>query len=241
MRAAIRQKLIDTVPDFGGRVFEPHAAGAGTAKPYAVIRQGVDAEDTPWTGFRRIIEVWPYVARTSFENLDALVSKTIAALDKQLLTDAVTGEVFTCQYLGTAGQDFVDEKWDAITRGLRFAVLALQPVVVAETVANDPWLEALATWTETLLGTTWAVYRNAWPLGYKRPGVMWRLTGIEVLEKGRAVFEVRKKFIGHVIGSTPNEQITGALAIVQELGNAIKLPLDAVNPTPSAWLNIMKN
>ncbi len=229
MRAAIRQQLINRVPDVQGRVYEPQAAGATTQKPYLVLRQGVDAEDTPWTGFRRIIEVWPYVARTTFQKVDDLATKIVAALDKQLITDTSTGEVFTCQYLGTVGQDFVDEEWDAITRGLRFAVLALQPVAVPETVANDPWLEALAAWTGTILGTAWTVYRNFWPLGYKRPAVMWRLTGVEVRERARAMFEVRKRFIGHVLGSTPNEQVTGALTVVQEMGNAIKLPLDVVN------------
>lgn len=229
MRAAIKQKLIDSILDISGRVYEPQAAGASTPKPYLVLRQGVDTEDTPWTGFRRIIEVWPYVSRTTFQKVDDLVAKVVVALDKKILTNAVTGEVFTCQYLGTVGQDYVDEEWDAITRGLRFAVMALQPVAVPETVANDPWLEALAAWTGTILGTAWTVYRNFWPLGYKRPAVMWRLAGVEVRESARAMFEVRKKLIGHVLGSTPNEQITGALTMVQELGNAIKLPLDTAN------------
>ncbi len=229
MRMAIRQQLINQVPDVQGRVYEPHAAGATTQKPYLILRQGVDTEESPWAGFRRIIEVWPYVARTTFQKVDDLAVKVVTALDKQLLTDTSTGEVFTCQYLGTVGQDYVDEEWDAITRGLRFAVLALQPVAVPETTANDSWLEALASWTETILGTAWTVYRNFWPMGYKRPAVLWRLTGVEVHEKARAMFEVRKKLIGHILGSTPNEQVTGALTVVQELGNAIKLPLDTAN------------
>lgn len=229
MRAAIRQQLIRQIPDVQGRVYEPQVAGASTPKPYLVLRQGVDAEDTPWTGFRRIIEVWPYVARTTFQKVDDLATKIVAALDKQLITDTSTGEVFTCQYLGTVGQDFVDDEWDAITRGLRFAVLALQPVAVPETTANDPWLEALAGWTGTTIGAGWTIYRNFWPLGYKRPAVMWRLIGVEVQERARAMFEVRKRVIGHVLGSTPNEQIAGALTVVQELGNAIKLPLDVTN------------
>ncbi|NPV30497.1 MAG: hypothetical protein HPY58_12785 [Firmicutes bacterium] len=229
MRMAIRQQLINQVPDVQGRVYEPQAAGAGTKKPYLVLRQGVDTEDTPWTGFRRIIEVWPYVNRTTFQKVDDLAVKVVAALDKQLLTDTSTGEVFTCQYLGTIGQDYVDDEWGAITRGLRFAVLALQPVAVPETTANDPWLEALAAWTGTILGAAWTVYRNFWPPGYRRPAVMWRLTGVEVRERARAMFEVRKRIIGHILGSTPNEQIAGALTVVQELGCAIKLPLDVVN------------
>ena len=226
MRLAIRQKLIESIPELGGRVYEPHVAGAKTQKPYAVIRQGVETEETPWSGFRRIIEEWPYVSRTSFKAVDALADKIKATLDKQLLTDTSTGEVFSCLYLGTAGHDFVDEEWDAITRGLRFAVVALQPVNVPETVPNDHWLEALALWTEGILGQDWTVYRGLWPLGYVRPAVMWRIAATEVNTLMASMFEVRKRFVGHVIGRTPNEQNDGVLKIVEALGSAIKVPLN---------------
>lgn len=226
MRDAIRQQLITQVVDVAGRVFEPHAAGADTPKPYLVLRQGMDTEDTPWTGFRRVVEVWPYVPRTTFKSVDGLADTVVAALNGQLLTDAGTGEVFTCVYLGTAGPDFVDEEWDALTRGLRFAVLALQAMAVQEAVANDPWLEALATWTSSTVGSGWTVYRNAWPLGYKRPAVLWRLVTVGIEEKARAMFEVRKKLTGHIIGATPNQELSTVLSIVEGLGSAIKVPLD---------------
>ncbi|MGE5552830.1 MAG: hypothetical protein ACM3XZ_02765 [Betaproteobacteria bacterium] len=229
MRDAIRNRLIAAVPEVGGRVVEPGVPGRETPKPYLVVRQGVDAEDTPWTGFRRIVEVWPYLSRQTFKDVDFLAAKIIAALADQPLTTAA-GEVFTCHYLGAAGSDVVDPEWDAITRGLRFAVLALQPVAASETVANDPWVEAVALWTETLLSSTWTVYRNLWPLGYKRPAVMWRLAGPhQVRERARAVFEVRKKLVCHVIGATPNQQASGILQIVEGLGSAIKVVLDTVN------------
>lgn len=224
MREAIREKLLSQIPELK-EVYEPHAASANAQKPYVVVRQGVDVEDTPWTGFRRIIEVWPYVKRTAFKDVDTLAEKVIAVLDKQLLTTAA-GEVFTCQYLGSAGQDFVDEEWDAITRGLRFAVMALQPVAVPETVVNDPWVEALAAWTENLLGAEWTVYRNRWPLGYVRPSVLWRLAGVQVRGTSRAAFEVRKLLAGHVIGATPNQEVEGVLKIVQGLTQDIKILLD---------------
>ncbi len=229
MRAAIRQRLIDQVASIEGRVFEPHAAGADTPKPFVVLRQGIETEETIWTGFRRIVEVWPYIARTSFQALDALVNEITKALDKHLLTDDVTREVFSCLYLGTVGQDYVDEGWNAITRGLRFAVVALQPVNVTETIANDTWLAALATWTETKFGAPWTVYQNFWPLGYKRPSVMWRLGGITPRALGKGMFEVRKSFAGHIVGDTPNRQISGTLSIIQGLASDIKIVLDAVN------------
>ncbi|WKV08197.1 hypothetical protein Q2T46_11730 [Thermoanaerobacterium sp. CMT5567-10] len=226
MRAAIRQKLINDIPDIQGRCYEPQAASKDTQKPYLVLLQGVDAEDSLWTGFRRIIEVWPYVARTTFQKVDDLANKVIASLDKQLITDTVTGEVFSCQYLGTVGQDYVDEDWDAITRGLRFAVLALQPVSTEETVADDSWIEALATWTSNILCQDWTVYKNVWPLGYERPATMWRIAGIETNIIGQGLYEIRKRIIGHVLGRTANEEILSVQTIIQELSNAIKIPLD---------------
>lgn len=226
MRLTIRKRLIESVPEVQGRVFEPQAATPETVKPYLVIVQAIESEDSQWAGFRRIIEVWPYVARTSFNQVDALADKVIAALDKQFLSDATTGDAFTCQYIGNTGGDVVDEEWDAITRGLRFAVVAMQPMNVPETVPNDPWLEALSSWTEGILGPDWTVYRGLWPLGYVRPAVMWRIAGFEVNPLMAAMFEVRKRFVGHVIGRTPNEQTDGVLRIVEQLGAAIKVPLN---------------
>lgn len=229
MRVAIRQKLVDLVTSVQGRVFEPHVPGKDTPKPYLVVKQGVDVEDSPWVGFRRIVEIWPYLARTSFKELDALEKAVKDALHWKLLTDSVTGEVFTCNFLGTVGQDYVDPDWDAITRGLRFGVVALQATIITETISNDTWLEALATWTATLLGGTWTVYRNFWPLGYKRPSVMWRLARVKTIGRGKTMFEIQKEFIGHIAGDTPNRRITAGATIVQGLASAIKIVLDAVN------------
>jgi hypothetical protein len=59
--------------------------------------------------------------------------------------------------------------------------------------------------------------------------VLWRISGIETSENSRAMFELRKKIIGHVLGRTANEEIAGALTIIQELEYAIKIPLDIAN------------
>ncbi|ACV64906.1 hypothetical protein Dtox_4239 [Desulfofarcimen acetoxidans DSM 771] len=226
MRAAIRQQLINKISKIQERVYEPHAANAKTPKPYLVIRQGAEVEDTPWTNFRRIMEVWPYLSRTSFQGVDGMVSLVVAALDKQLLTTE-NGEVFSCVYLGNAGADFVDDGWDAITRGLRFAVMALQPVSVAE-AENDPWLETLAIWTEALLGEAWTVYRSRWPLGYKRPAILWRIAGIQEPGEslGAVALKVRKTLAGHVLGTNSGQEINAVVSIVQEMTKAVKIPLD---------------
>lgn len=224
MREAIRQKLA-LVPEVGDRVYEPHAAGADTKKPYIVINQGSDNEESGWAGFRRIIDVWPNVSRTTFVTVDSLAQKIIDSLTKDPLTTSA-GEVFTCIYQGVTGDDVVDAEWDIITRGLRFAVSALQPVVVDETVADDPWVEAVATWTQTLLGEDWAIYRNKWPLGYAKPSVMWRVAKTDIDGVNRAAFKVKKTLVGHVLGATPNQQAAGVVSIAEGLVSAIKVPLN---------------
>jgi hypothetical protein len=225
MRDTIRQQLLDRIPEIDDRCFEPHAADKDTAKPYIVIKLGSDTEDSLWTGFRRVVEVWPNVSWTRFKSVDEMAAKITAALHNQLLTTE-SGEVFTCIYIGIAGNDSVDKDWDILTRGLRFSILALQPVNIIETVAGDPWLEALSTWSGLLLGQDWNIYQNQWPTGYRRPSVLWRLSGVDVTVKGAAMFQVQKKVIGHVLGSTPNEQIFGIMQLVQGLGTEIKIPLD---------------
>lgn len=225
MRNGIRQQLIERVQGISDRVFEPHAAGADTEKPYLVIAQGVDTEESQWAGYRRIIEVWPYLSRSSFAKVDATSREVVAAMDGQIINDPETGEVFTCTYLGTAGPDVVDEDWDAITRGLRFAVLALQPVQQEETYDNDPWVEAVAAFSEAAL-ETWNVYRNRWPTGYARPSVMWRLENVEMKDAGSAKIEVTKTLVGHVLGTTPNHQMQGIAMLMESMANSIKIPLD---------------
>ena len=225
MRAAIRQKLIYDIPDIQGRCYEPQAAGPNTSKPYLVIRQGVDNEDSLWTGFRRIIEVWPYVARTTFQKVDDLAGKVIAALDKQLITDEQTGEAFSCQYLGTIGQDYVDEDWDAITRGLRFAVLALQPVSVVDNTPPDPFIETIAAWTESKY-PGWHVYRQIWPLGYRKPAIMWRMSN-----ERYELFNIHSSWryvdiVGHVISIALGEQNAMVSELAKALQLAIKIPGD---------------
>ncbi|AEE95782.1 hypothetical protein [Mahella australiensis] len=225
MRAAIRQKLISDIPDIQGRCYEPQAAGADTQKPYLIIRQGVDSEDSLWTGFRRIIEVWPYVARTTFQKVDDLADKVVESLDKQLITDTQAGEAFSCQYLGTVGQDYVDEDWDVITRGLRFAVLALQPVDIVDSTPPDPYIETLAAWTGSQY-PDWHVYRQLWPLGYEKPAVMWRISN-ERYEAVNAHNSWRyADIVGHVVSAAHGEQNAMVFELAKALQLAVKISGD---------------
>lgn len=224
MRNAIREQLLKFVPELKD-VYEPHVAGPDVDKPYAVIRQGIDTEENDWMGFRRIIEVWPYVSRTTFIKVDDLANKIIKALNQQLITDSRTGEAFSCIYQGNVGPDVVDHEWDVITRGLRFSVLALQHVEQPEIIKSDPWITALSNWTKELLDESWTIYENQLPLGYKRPCVLWRLDNYRVTGISRALFEVEKSVVGHVISQYANQKIETATRIIERLVNDIKIPL----------------
>ncbi|NPV90113.1 MAG: hypothetical protein HPY50_04965 [Firmicutes bacterium] len=98
---------------------------------------------------------------------------------------------------------------------------------VVDPSAVDPWLDALASWAQNILGSGWTMYRT-WP-GNRRPSVHWCVTEYEVREKGGAFFEVRKKVSGRVLGSTPNEQAAGTFTLVEKLGGMSKLVLDGFN------------
>jgi hypothetical protein len=230
MRNAIRDNLLVKVAELND-VYEPHVAGPESKKPYGVIKQGTDTDENDWAGFRRVVEIWPYVSRTTFTKVDDLQNKIVKALDKQMVTDTVTGEVFSCVYLGTAGDDVVDHEWDAITRGLRFAVFALQPVEPSTDVASDTWITALKSWSDKILNPdplnpTWSIYENRFPLGYKRPCILWRLNDYRAQGLSRSVFEISKEIVGHVVTSAPNDRIASTSALVEQMMSDIKVPLD---------------
>lgn len=226
MRNAIRNRIIEAVPALTD-VFEPHAASKDSVKPYAVVLQGDDDNESAWAGFRRIIEVWPYVSRTSFEVVDELEQEIAAALVAEpLVTEA--GEVFTCSYIGSS-QDTVDEDWDAITRGMQFAVMALQPIGAGVPVTLDPWLNALASWTQTLFGPDWSVYKGVWPVGYARPSIMWRISSMEAKPLGVGMFQLTKRFTAHVLGPDGNQEHYSVLRLLEAIGSVPKIPLDVLD------------
>lgn len=226
MRNAIRNRIIEAVPSLTD-VFEPHAASKDSVKPYAIVLQGDDDNESAWAGFRRIIEVWPYVSRTSFEAVDDLEQEIAAALVAEpLVTEA--GEVFTCSYMGSS-QDTVDEDWDAITRGMQFAVMALQPMGAGVPVTSDPWLNALAFWTETLFGREWSVYKGVWPVGYTRSSIMWRITGMEAKPLGVGMFRITKRFTAHVLGPDGNQEHYSVLKLIEAIGSVPKIPLNLLD------------
>lgn len=223
MREAIRQALIDGVPEVEGRVYEPFAAGPETEKPYLIVRETAEEDNTEWAGFRGRVEVWPYVEQGSLKEVDDLSKKIALALNMQLL-EGDDGDALTCIHDGS-GEDIVDEDWDALTRCVYFYALALQPAGTPGPVENDPWIDALVDWTKEKLGEGYNVYGGKLPASYKRPAVLWRLDNTSIDDAGALAFVVSKQVACHIFGRNAIEEGNIAISIAEQMGAAVKIPL----------------
>lgn len=223
MREAIRQALIDGVPEVEGRVYEPFAAGPETEKPYLIVRETAEEDNTEWAGFRGRVEVWPYVEQGSLKDVDDLSKKIALALNMQLL-EGDDGDALTCIHDGS-GEDIVDEDWDALTRCVYFYALALQPAGTPGPVENDPWIDALVDWTKEKLGEGYNVYGGKLPASYKRPAVLWRLDNTSIDDAGALAFVVSKQVACHIFGRNAVEEGNIAISIAEQMGAAVKIPM----------------
>ncbi|AJD28624.1 hypothetical protein G8E05_06470 [Clostridium botulinum] len=220
MRAGIRQKLIDSIPELKG-CYEPTVPSKDTVKPYAVILQGSDDEQNNPTSFKRTIEIWLYEKRTTFQKLDSLMEKVIESLDLQTITSPNTGQNYTCMFNGAIGQDVVDEEWNAIARGLQFSVIALHEKNEANT---DTWLDALESYTKNI--TDHAVYLNNWKKNFEVPSVLWRTTNSGRERINGALIKINKTLRCHVVSRNKSE-INELLDIIEDkLITDLKIPLD---------------
>lgn len=121
MRRAIRDRLIDTVHEVHDRVYEPHMAGPNVMKPYIVVKMGVESPAGVRNAFTKFVTVWVYTERTSFNELDKLVTVVRNTLNHVTL-ETVDGFKFELRYIGPVGEDYYDTEWQALGQGLRFEV-----------------------------------------------------------------------------------------------------------------------
>lgn len=220
MRAGIRKKLIDSIPELKD-CYEPTVPSKDTVKPYAVILQGSDDEQNNPTSFKRIIEIWLYEKRTTFQKLDNLMEKVITTLDLQTIEDKNTNETFTCMFEGAIGQDVADEEWNAIARGLQFSVIALHE---ENEVNTDTWLEALESYTKNI--TDHAVYLNNWKKNFEVPSILWRTTSSDRERINAALIKINKTLVCHIVSNNKNEINELLDKIEDKLIKDLKIPLD---------------
>ncbi|GEA17500.1 hypothetical protein [Moorella sp. E306M] len=210
MRATIRQMLIEKVPQVQGRVYEPHVANPGAGKPFLVVREGVQDRGADWAAFSTVVEVWPYVDRTTFQQVDALAGAVINVLHRARFTDS--GEQYLIDYLGTVGQDFADDDWDAITRGLRFRVFALG-WLNGLTYDPDP-VSVMRSWT----AATWPEVQTdpaTWSPADTAPGVYWRLVRLTPVSQTQAVNWIEAQITGHVLAPSPAVRLSWVRKITE--------------------------
>lgn len=220
MRTTIRQLLIDNIPEIQGRVYEPHVAGPNTQKPYLVLREGIQDPEADWAAFSTVIEVWPYVKRTTFQQVDRLANAIINILHRARFSHA--GEEYLVDYLGSAGQDFVDEEWDAITRGLRFRVFALgwlngltydpDPVAALQNWAAETWPEAQTN------PATWSPADAA-------PGIYWRMVRLATMEITAAVNWMEAQINGHILAPSAAIRLAWVRKVTEGLAKQRRLKM----------------
>lgn len=225
MRAMIRQLLIDNVSQVEGRVYEPYVVKPNEKKPYIVLREGVQDRGADWAAFSTVIEVWPYVDRTTFQQVDALAGAVINALHRARF--AYSGEQYLIDYLGTIGQDFVDDDWNAITRGLRFRVFALG-WLNGLTYDPDP-VVALRTWT----AATWPEVHTdptTWSPTDTAPGIYWRLVQIAPVQVTVAVNWLEAQLVGHVLAPSPVVRLVWVRKLTEGLSKQRRLTMQDGGP-----------
>jgi len=230
MRVAIRQLLVNNIPEIQGRVYEPHAAGLNTPKPYLVLREGVQDPEADWAAFSTVIEVWPYVKRTTFRQVDSLANAIINALHRARFSHA--GEEYLVDYLGSVGQDFVDEEWDTITRGLRFRVFALGWLngltYDGLTYEPDP-VATLQNWT----AETWSEVQTnpaTWTPADITPGIYWRMIRLTPTEITAAVTWMEVQINGHILAPSASVRLSWVRKVTEGLAKQRRLKMTDGGP-----------
>lgn len=226
MRETIKQILVDNVLQVEGRVYEPHAAGPKVKKPYLVLREGVQDPEADWSAFSTIAEVWPYVDRTTFQQVDAIANAVINTLHRARFAEA--GEQYLVDYIGSAGQDFVDNEWDAITRGLRFQVFALG-WLNGLTYDPDP-VVALQAWIKDTWPVEAHVDPSIWTPGDDKPGIYWRLVRLNPVQITAAVNWMEAQINGHILAPSAAVRLTWLRKVTEGLTKQRRLKMSDGGP-----------
>ncbi|EGQ21072.1 hypothetical protein HMPREF9372_3355 [Sporosarcina newyorkensis 2681] len=216
MREEIRNILVASVPLVKGEVWEPSAAGPKMPKPSLILREGPQETSEPYAAFTSLYEVWPYVKRTTFKQVDAVSKEVIAALHQKRFD--VAGVPHYAEYVGTASEDIVDEEWDALTRGLRFQVYSLAWLMHTP-VEPDP-VSALQAWSMKRFPTL-QLDPTLWSPSDAQPALYWRVESTRKVEPMNWGAWLTMQLNGHVIAPDVSvrrqfvDRVTKQLAIDQ--------------------------
>ncbi|MGE7672978.1 hypothetical protein ACQKMV_05240 [Lysinibacillus sp. NPDC094403] len=193
VRGALYDLLVEGVATVKGEVWEPSAAGPKMEKPCLVLREGPQTETEKYADFSIDFEVWPYVKRTTFQDVDNLAKEVKKVIDKKRFD--VAGKPFYIEFVGST-EDIVDEEWDALTRGLSFKVHSLS-WLVHEPVEPDPvtTMTAYSSMKFIDLQTNPAT----WKPSDERPALYWRQEAITATDPTAWGAWITATLKGHVI------------------------------------------
>lgn len=212
MRDELRDLLVANVPTVKGEVWEPSAAGPELPKPHLVLREGSQDTGEAYANYTAVYEVWPYVKRTTFKNVDSLSKEVIDALNKKRFD--VQGVPHYIEYIGTASEDIVDEEWDALTRGLRFQIYSLA-WLVHNPIEPDP-VDAMRNWT-SLRFTELQTNPSTWSPTDTKPALYWRqvrTTNVQTMNWGAWI---TMQLNGHVISPDISVRSAWTERVVRQL------------------------
>lgn len=218
MRAGIRQKLIEAGIGIVN-CYEPNVPNKETIKPYAVVVQSDDTKNNETVGYKRTIEIYFYVDRSSFKKLDEIVNKAIPSLHLQTIEDPKTNEIFTCIFNGIVGQDGIDEEWDALYRSVQFNVIALHH---ESDVNSDKWLDSVKEFTNKILEHP--VYLNTFQSDFDVPSILWRVKSQNKERLNYSLVKENKTLICHIVSNSKSQIAEIIDTIEDNLINAYKIP-----------------
>ncbi|PPQ48103.1 hypothetical protein C5G87_13270 [Paenibacillus peoriae] len=232
MRQAFKQKLIEIIPALQGRVYDVQPPSQTTEEPYAVMALGEEIWKSSWAGYRQVVRIKLYAGQAGLAQADVWANALIAGLHREPVTGAgADTSAFTAHYLGVRDAEKLDTVTGKAYRTLRFGVYVPETeggldVPASGTTQPEEWLAALVRWTQKQLGETWSVYADAWPAQPGRHAVLWRMCGCETRMAGASMYELRKRFIGHITAPDTTEENRAASALIEGFAAQIQLPLD---------------
>lgn len=226
MRKAVRQGIIDVIPELDGRIYDVFPP-AGMDDSFAVITLGEDVWKSSWAGYRQVIRLKLYAGSADLSKLDAWAVSLMKGLHRKRVI-GLKNDAYKLHYLGVPEADKFDSATGKVMRMIRFGIYVPEPSEASSPEQPDEWLSVVAGWTSSLLGNPWTVYHTAWPVDRDDYAMLWRLTGCETKMVGASMYEIRKSFTGHIASPvSENDQLT-AIRLVEEFGGQLQL-LDSDN------------
>ena len=118
MRDAIRERLLEDISTLTD-VWQPGMSDSTTTKPYAVVKYMGESEGNIRKSYNRLIEVWVYMDRTSYNEVDNLLEEIIVSLtEKDLVTE--DGYRFRLECTSTSQDGYFDKDLEAMSRFVTF-------------------------------------------------------------------------------------------------------------------------